>query len=83
MTMEERFEVITKKCEYLQAHHEQMKNQNANLRRQLGEPIKQRKAIEIPEFERRLDPDEFLEWLQAVERAFEFNEVPELSLIHI
>jgi len=77
MTMEERFKAIMKKCEYLQAHHEEMKNQNAYLRRPLGEPIKQRKAVEIPEFKGRLDPDEFLEWLQVVERAFEFKEIPE------
>jgi len=75
--MQEWFEAIMKKCEYLRAHHEEMKNQNNNLRRQLGEPIKQRKTVEIPEFKGRLDPDEFLEWLQAVERAFEFKKLPE------
>ena len=47
------------------------------MRRPLGEPIKQRKAIEVSEFEGRLDPDEFLEWLQAVEKAFEFKEISE------
>jgi len=67
MTMEERFEAIMKKCEYLQAHHKGKKNQNAYLRR----------PLDVPKFEGRLDPDEFLEWLQAVERAFEFEEVPE------
>ena len=77
MTMEERFKAIMKECEYLRARHEEMKNQNVYLRRQLGEPIKQRKAVGIPEFEGRLDPNEFLEWLQAMERAFEFKEIPE------
>ena len=72
MTMEERFEAILKKCEYLQAHHAKMKN-HAYLKRS----IKQRRAVEIPEFEGRLDPDEFLEWLQAVERVFEFKEILE------
>ena len=33
--------------------------------------------VDIPEFEGRLDPDEFLEWLQAVERAFEVKEILE------
>ena len=33
--------------------------------------------IEIPEFEGKLDPDEFIEWLQTVERVFEFKEIPE------
>jgi len=32
--------------------------------------------VEISEFEGRLDPDEFLEWLQTVERVFECEEVP-------
>jgi len=32
--------------------------------------------VEIPEFEGRLDPDEFLEWLQTVERVFEYKDVP-------
>ena len=77
MTMEERFEAIMKKCEYLQAHHEETKNQNAYLRWPLGAPIKQRREVEVPKFEGKLDPDEFLEWLQAVERAFEFKEIPE------
>ena len=75
--MEERFKAIMKKCEYLQAHHEEMKNQNAYLRRPLGEPMKQKRAVEVPKFEGRLDPDQFLEWLQAVERVFEFKETPE------
>jgi len=77
MTMEERFEAMMKKCEYLQAHHEETKNQNACLRWPLGASIKQRREVEVPKFEGRLDPDEFLEWLQAVERAFEFKENPE------
>jgi len=33
--------------------------------------------VKIPEFEGRLDPDEFLEWLQTVERVFEYKDVPE------
>ena len=33
--------------------------------------------VEIPEFEGRLEPDEFLEWLQTVERVFEYKDVPE------
>jgi len=27
--------------------------------------------VKVPEFEGRLDPDEFLEWLQTAERVFE------------
>ena len=33
--------------------------------------------VEIPEFEGELDPDHFLDWLQTVERIFEYKEVPE------
>jgi len=33
--------------------------------------------VEIPEFEGKLDPDEFLEWLQTVERIFEYKDIPE------
>ena len=33
--------------------------------------------VELPEFEGKLDPDEFLEWLSTVERIFEYKEVPE------
>jgi len=33
--------------------------------------------VEITEFEARLDPDEFLEWLQTVERIFEYKDIPE------
>ena len=30
--------------------------------------------VESPEFEGRLDPDEFLEWLHTVERIFEYKD---------
>ena len=33
--------------------------------------------VELPEFEGKLDPDEFLEWLNTVERIFDYKEVPE------
>ena len=33
--------------------------------------------VDLPEFEGKLDPDEFIEWLQTVERIFEYKEVPE------
>jgi len=28
------------------------------------------------EFEGKLDPDDFLEWMQTVERIFEYKEIP-------
>jgi len=33
--------------------------------------------VEVPEFEGRLNPDDFLEWLQTVERIFDYKEIPE------
>ena len=33
--------------------------------------------VDIPEFEGHLDPDDFLEWIQTVERVFEYKEVPD------
>ena len=34
--------------------------------------------VEIPEFEGRLDPDEFLEWLQTVERFLSTRMCPKI-----
>jgi len=33
--------------------------------------------VDIPEFEGKLDPEEFLGWLSTVERVFEYKDVPE------
>jgi len=33
--------------------------------------------VEIPEFESKLDPKEFLDWLHTVERVFEYKDVLE------
>ena len=33
--------------------------------------------VEIPEFEGKLDPYEFVEWLSTVERIFDYKEIPE------
>ena len=33
--------------------------------------------VDIPEFEGQLDPDHFLDWLQTVERVFEYKDVGE------
>ena len=34
--------------------------------------------VKIPEFEGKLDPDHFLDWLQTVERIFEYKDVSSL-----
>ncbi|KAI9174512.1 hypothetical protein LWI28_018419 [Acer negundo] len=33
--------------------------------------------IEIPEFEGKMQPDEFIEWLNTVDRIFQYQQVPE------
>jgi len=33
--------------------------------------------VEILEFEGKLDPSEFLEWMHMVERVFEYKDVPD------
>jgi hypothetical protein len=33
--------------------------------------------LNIPEFQRDLEPEEFLDWVLAIEEVFEFNEVPD------
>ena len=43
MTLEQKFEALIKNCECLQAQNEEMANQNAYLRRQLGESMRQRR----------------------------------------
>ena len=45
--------------------------------------------VDIPEFEGKLDSEEFLDWLSTIERVFKYKEVSKdkkvklLSLIHI
>ena len=39
--------------------------------------------VDIPEFEGRLDPDDFLEWIQTVERVFEYKEVPDEQKVKV
>ena len=33
--------------------------------------------VDIPEFEGKLQPDEFVDWLQTVERVFDFKDIPD------
>ena len=33
--------------------------------------------VEIPEFEGQLNPDEFIDWLNTVERVFEYKDIPD------
>ena len=76
LSLEEKFEALMKQNAEKEA-------QNEYLRKQLYEFMRQRKTVEIPEFEGRIDPAEFLKWLQAVERVFEFKEIPEEKKVKI
>ncbi|KAK6933370.1 Zinc finger, CCHC-type [Dillenia turbinata] len=50
-------------------HHTGRKNYNRHQRLEV--------KVDIPEFEGKLEPDEFLDWLRTVERVFEFKDHPE------
>ena len=39
--------------------------------------------VDIPEFEGKLDPDDFLEWIQTVERVFEYKEIPDEQKVKV
>ncbi|VFQ90484.1 unnamed protein product [Cuscuta campestris] len=39
--------------------------------------------VDIPTFEGKNDPDDFLEWLETVERVFDFKDVPEDKKVKI
>jgi len=126
MTLEEKFEALMKSYPTVTAIKEEMRDQNAYLRKQLEQSMKQKqKALEslsssnledesegaesqhmkfeaeveprrspqreccvppsnsndfrvdIPDFEGKLDPEKFLNWLSTVERVFDYKAVPE------
>jgi len=33
--------------------------------------------VEVPKFEGKLDPEEFIDWLNTVERVFEYKDIPD------
>jgi len=39
--------------------------------------------VDIPEFEGQLDPDLFWDWLQTIERVFEFKDIPKEKMVKI
>jgi len=43
MTLEEKFRALMKNYEQMRAHNEEIRNQNAYLRRQLGDVMKKRR----------------------------------------
>jgi len=53
--------------------HEQRPRQQQRKRERSYEDFK----VDIPEFEGQLDLDIFVDWLQTVERVFEYKDIPE------
>ena len=39
--------------------------------------------VEIPEYEGKLDPEDFLDWLHAVKRVFKYKDVPEENKVKL
>ncbi|KAD0267391.1 hypothetical protein E3N88_44532 [Mikania micrantha] len=39
--------------------------------------------VDIPEYDGRLDPDEFIEWLRTVERVFDYKQTPDEKKVKI
>ncbi|KAM1791319.1 hypothetical protein ACFX12_035298 [Malus domestica] len=39
--------------------------------------------VDIPEFEGRIKPDEFIDWLNTIERVFNYKEVPDHRKVKI
>ena len=33
--------------------------------------------VEVPEFQGKLDPEEFIDWLHTVQRVFEYKDIPD------
>jgi len=67
--------------EQLFSHTLDSSSEEEPLRRPRSEPRIQANSndfsVEIPEYEGKLDPEEFLDWLHTVERVFEYKDVPE------
>ncbi|KAI0514121.1 hypothetical protein KFK09_010155 [Dendrobium nobile] len=71
----------TNEDEEVNPFHQESSSDDDNARRPMVR--KNKKAhhdwgikIELPEFDGRMDTDEFINWLQTVERVLEFKEIP-------
>ncbi|GKD24666.1 reverse transcriptase domain-containing protein, partial [Tanacetum coccineum] len=62
-------------------HHQPHHRQHRPHPRQQQQPVDPLRSLglctEIPEFEGRLQPDDFLDWIQTVERIFDLRDIPE------
>lgn len=53
-----------------------------NFGRRATHPVETLK-VDLPEFQGRLQPEEFLDWLSAVEKFFEYKEIPEIQKVKL
>jgi len=62
------------------SHEVESSSEEEPTRMVRGEPRFQANSndfrVEVPEFEGKLDPKEFLQWLHTVESVFEYKDVP-------
>jgi len=63
------------------SHEVESSSEEEPIKMASGEPRFQAKhndfRVEVSEFEGKLDPEEFLDWLHIVERVFEFKDIPD------
>nr|GEU72358.1 putative reverse transcriptase domain, zinc finger, CCHC-type, aspartic peptidase domain protein [Tanacetum cinerariifolium] len=66
---------------FARPHHRQHHTPHRQHPRQPQQPVDPLHSLglrtEIPEFEGRLQPDDFLDWLQIVERIFDLRDIPD------
>jgi len=63
------------------SHEVESSSEDEPIRMARGEPRFQANnndfRVEVPEFEGKLDPEEFLDWLHTVERVFKYKDIPD------
>ena len=68
-----------RRCEQVFNYEIDSSSEEEQTRMIRGEPRFQANTndfkVEVPEFEGKLDPEEFLDWLHTVERVFEYKDV--------
>jgi len=77
---EETFQSEPRTHEQVHSHDVDSLSEEEMPRMARGEPRFQERAndfeVEFPEFEDKLDPEEFINWLHTVERVFECKDIP-------
>jgi len=69
------------------SHHLESSSEEEPLRgprqEQRGQGNSNDFRVEIPEYEGKLDPEDFLDWLHTVERVFEYKDIPEENKVKL